>query len=140
MRTVVFRVSQSVDFSRAMSRMRSWLDSYGCSSCRFKSDRYSDAVLVSVEFTDDADADAFKERFAGIESDVYPTGRQERDTMEQVCWWRLMAEETRAESDQFASKAAKETMAQVAVSYDRLAEDLEKRLTNPRYRNGLFVG
>jgi hypothetical protein len=31
-------------------------------------------------------------------------------------------------------------MAQVAMSYDRLADDLERRLANPRYRNGLIIG
>ncbi|HUC70525.1 MAG TPA: hypothetical protein VMS01_04975 [Stellaceae bacterium] len=55
------------------------------------------------------------------------------------CRWRLTAEEIRAEADEFASEAARETMAQVAMSYDRMAEDLEKRLANPRYRDGLFV-
>jgi hypothetical protein len=66
-----------------------------------------------------------------------------RETMEQVCRWRLPVaadgEEIRAEADEFASEAARETMAQVAMSYDRMAEDLEKRLVNPRYRDGLFV-
>lgn len=67
-------------------------------------------------------------------------GRPQRETMEQVCWWRLVAEETRAEADQFTSKAAKDALAQVAMSYDQMADDLEKRLANTRYRNGLFIG
>ena len=141
MRTVVLRLSRSADFSTELGKMRSWLDAYGCASFRFKYHLRSDTVLVKVEFTKDADGDAFKQRFNGNESEaVSSTNRRARETMEQVCWWRLMAEETRAEADQFASMAAKGTMAQVAESYDRLADDLEKRLANPRYRNGLFVG
>ena len=55
-------------------------------------------------------------------------------------WSECLAGFRAIEADQFASEAAKETMAQVAMSYDRMADDLEKRLANPRYRNGLFVG
>ena len=59
--------------------------------------------------------------------------------MAQVCWWRLTAEEIRTEADEFRSEAAREAMVQVASSYDRMAEDLEKPLANPRYRDGLFI-
>jgi hypothetical protein len=45
-----------------------------------------------------------------------------------------MAEEIRAEAVGFASEGAKETMANVALTYDRMAEDLEKRLGNLRYQ------
>jgi hypothetical protein len=121
--------------------MRSWLDAYGCASFRFKYHLHSITVLVKVEFATDADADAFKRRFDLDKTDfVNSTSRRMGETMAQVLWWRLMAEETRAKADHFSSDAAKETMARVAMSYDRLADDLEKRLANPRYRNGLFVG
>jgi hypothetical protein len=101
----------------------------------------SDTVLVKVEFTKGRDADAFKSCFDPNDSYIVnPTRRGLQETMDQVCWWRLMAEETRTQGDQFASADAKETMAQVAMSYDRLADDLERRLANPRYRNGLVVG
>jgi hypothetical protein len=123
-----------------MIRMQSWLDAHGCSSFRLQSDRQSNIILVKVEFAKDADAEAFRGRFDGNESDVNPTTRRALETMEQVCWWRLMAEEIRAEADEFASQAGKETMAQVAICYDRMADDLEKRLANPRYLYGLHVG
>ena len=55
--------------------------------------------------------------------------------MGQACWWRLIAEEIRTEGDQLAFEPAKQTMWDVALSYARLAEDLEKRLANPRYEN-----
>jgi hypothetical protein len=121
--------------------MRSWVDAHGCSSFRLKNHQQSDTVLVKVEFTKGRDADAFKSRFDPNDSYVVnPARRGLQETMDQVCWWRLMAEETRTQGDQFALADAKETMAQVAMSYDRLADDLERRLANPRYRNGLVVG
>ena len=83
---------------------------------------------------------AFKQRFDGTESDfVKPGNLKFRETMEQVCWWRLTAEEVRAEADEFTSESARETMVQVALSYDLMAEDLERRLANRRSRDGLFV-
>ena len=51
----------------------------------------------------------------------------------------LRAEEIRTEAEDYRSRAARQTMAQVALSYDRMAENLERRLTNARYRNGLSV-
>jgi hypothetical protein len=52
--------------------------------------------------------------------------------MEQVCWWRLKAEEVRTEADGFASDPAKETMHTVAQTWDRMAQDLERRLGNTK--------
>lgn len=138
---MVLRLSQSADFSITINKMRSWVDAHGCSSFRLKNHQQSDTVLVKVEFTKGRDADAFKSRFDPNDSYVVnPARRGLQETMDQVCWWRLMAEETRTQGDQFALADAKETMAQVAMSYDRLADDLERRLANPRYRNGLVVG
>jgi hypothetical protein len=54
------------------------------------------------------------------------------ETMEQVCWWRLKAEEVRTEADGFASDPAKETMHTVAQTWDRMAQDLERRLGNTK--------
>lgn len=45
-----------------------------------------------------------------------------------------MAEEIRTEADGFASEGAKETMANVALTYDRMAENLERRLRNLPYQ------
>jgi hypothetical protein len=45
-----------------------------------------------------------------------------------------MAEEIRTEADWFSSEAAKDTMANVAQTYDRMADDLERRLGNLSYQ------
>ena len=128
------------DFSAQMSSMRSWLDARGCSPSKFDYDSTGETVIVKVEFGEDREAEAFKERFDGTESDfVKPRNLRFRETMEQVCWWRLTAEEIRAEADEFTSKSARETMAQVAFSYDLMAEDLERRLANQRSRDSWFV-
>src|SRR5262249_12966280 len=50
------------------------------------------------------------------------------ETMATVCWWRLKAEEIRAEYDNFACSSARDTMAGVARCYDTMAEHLEHRL------------
>jgi hypothetical protein len=41
---------------------------------------------------------------------------------------RLMAEEVRADADEMSCTSAKEMMGSVAATYDRLAENLERRL------------
>jgi hypothetical protein len=103
---VVLRLSQSADFSITINKMRSWVDAHGCSSFRFKNHQQSDTVLVKVEFTKGRDADAFKSRFDSDDSYVVnPTRRGLQETMDQVCWWRLMAEETRTQGDQFGLAA-----------------------------------
>jgi hypothetical protein len=55
------------------------------------------------------------------------------ETMAQVCWWRLMAEEVRTEADGFSSASAKEAMHSVAETWDRMAEDLERRLSKAEH-------
>jgi hypothetical protein len=123
-----------------MTNMRSWLDAHGLTPSRFRCNLQPQTVTIEAEFSDEREAEMFKRQFAGLNGNPVRSKRpQHRETMEQVCWWRLTAEELRAEADEFASKSARETMALVAQSYDRMAEDLEKRLGNPRYRNGLFI-
>jgi hypothetical protein len=141
MRTVTVSLSRRTDgLSTHMTSMRAWLDEHHCSPSRFHYDLRRDMVLIEVDFATEAEAEAFRRQFAGNDTGSRRLKRpHRRETMEQVCWWRLTAEEIRAEAEMFSSKAARETMAQVALSYDRLAEDLEKRLANPRYRDGLIV-
>ncbi|HUC09507.1 MAG TPA: hypothetical protein VL985_03665 [Stellaceae bacterium] len=95
---------------------------------------------MQVEFGSAPEAEAFKRRFE-LTSGGYAAQKavQPRETMEQVCWWRLTAEEIRAEADGFTSTSARKTMSQIAQSYDRMAEDLEKRLGTPRYHHGLII-
>jgi hypothetical protein len=50
------------------------------------------------------------------------------ETMADVCWWRLIAEEVRTEADDFSSPSAKATMFDVAATWDRMADNLERNL------------
>ena len=123
--------------SAEMTSMRSWLDAHRCAPSKFECDLLPDTVVMQIEFNSAQEAEAFNRRFeAGV---VGGKSARPRQTMEQVCWWRLTAEEIRAEADGFTSSSARETMSQIALSYDRMAEDLEKRLGESRYRLGLVV-
>lgn len=140
MQSVIIRLPRgATDLSAQMTMMRSWLDTHKCTPSRFHYDLQPQMVVIEVEFSDQQEAETFKRQFVGAHNDRKAAGVRRRETMEQVCWWRLRAEELRTEAEEFASDAARETMAQVAQSYDRLAEDLEKRLGDPRYRYGLFI-
>jgi hypothetical protein len=130
----------AASLSSEMTNMRLWLDAHHSSPSRFHYDLLPDSVVVQVEFSGEDDADAFKQRFDSAQNDPHSAkATPRRETMEQVCWWRLTAEEIRSEADEFRSQSARETMSQIALSYDRMAEDLEKRLAERRYRNGLIV-
>ena len=141
MHTVILRLPRgAISLSTQMTSMRLWLDTHRFAPSRFHYNLQPQTVIIEAEFSDEREAEAFKRQFTGPNGDLGRSKRpQRRETMEQVCWWRLTAEELRAEAEEFASKSARETMGLVALSYDRLAEDLEKRLGNPRYRNGLFI-
>jgi len=128
MRTIMIRV-RTADFSAQMAGMRKWLDERRYEPARFTCGRHADFVVISVDFNNDAQAEAFEARFDGQHSPpepgdplparpFLPNGNQDQvviaGTMAQVCWWRLMAEEVRAEADGFACTSAKETMVIVA--------------------------
>jgi hypothetical protein len=49
------------------------------------------------------------------------------ETIGEVCWYRLRAEEVRTEADGFSSPPARATMYYVAETWDLLAENLERR-------------
>ena len=51
------------------------------------------------------------------------------ETMAEVCWWRLMAEEVRTQAEDFSSASTKTTMLDVAATWDRMADNLERHLT-----------
>ena len=53
--------------------------------------------------------------------------------MEQVSWWRLMAEEVRTDADEMSCTSAREMMGSVAATYDQLADNLERRLGSGSY-------
>jgi hypothetical protein len=50
------------------------------------------------------------------------------ETIVHVDGWRMRAEDIRATAEGFASPSAKETMLEVAQTYERMADDLESRL------------
>jgi hypothetical protein len=56
------------------------------------------------------------------------------ETMAEVCWWRLMAEEVRTQAEDFSSPSAKTTMFNVAAAWDRMADDLEGHLARQSER------
>jgi hypothetical protein len=56
------------------------------------------------------------------------------ETMAEVCWWRLMAEEVRTQAEDFSSPSAKTTMLDVAATWDRMADDLEGHLARQSER------
>lgn len=64
MRTVKVRM-RAADLSREMAAMREWLDRNGYEPKRFDCDQDGDAVVLSVDFMVDAEAEAFAVRFDG---------------------------------------------------------------------------
>jgi hypothetical protein len=139
MRTIIIRLPGTDDFSAELAEMQLWLDDHGFSPSSFKYDLSLETPIIQVVFGSDGEAELFKRRFDGRESDFVNFERPGLpETMERACWWRLMAEEIRAEADGFASKSAQETMANVALTYERMADALERRLGNRDYR-GLLV-
>ena len=138
MRTIIIKLPPTVDLSLEMAEMRGWLDSHSSAPSSFEYDLERESTIIHVQFTTEEQAELFKKHFDGSESEFVNFERPRLlETMERACWWRLMAEEIRTEADGFTSDAAKETMANVALTYDRMAEDLEKRLENRRY-HGMF--
>jgi hypothetical protein len=64
MRTVIVHLSGE-DFSATIVRMRDWLEKNRCEPTGYRYDQDEDAVVVSVDFTVNAQAEAFAKRFDG---------------------------------------------------------------------------
>jgi hypothetical protein len=62
MRTVKIWL-QPADLSREMGAMREWLDQTGYQPRRFTCDQEGEAVVVFVDFMDDAQGEEFAARF-----------------------------------------------------------------------------
>ena len=62
MRTVVLRLSGE-EFSTTIVRMRDWLERNRCEPTGYRYDQDEDAVVLTVDFTVDAQAKAFVKRF-----------------------------------------------------------------------------
>ena len=124
MRTIIIKLPATVDLCFEIAEMRGWLDGHSCAPSSFRYDLEGDSTIIHVQFTKDEEAEVFKRHFNGSESE-YVNSEQPRllETVERACWWRLMAEEIRTEADGFTSDAAKETTADVALTYDRMADN-----------------
>jgi hypothetical protein len=132
-----------------MTAMRAWLDENGCEPAKFTCERYGEITIIALDFANEAQAEAFARRFEAPTSmagssilldqpepspDPNTWGPRigERETMLQVCRWRIMAEEIRTEADGLSTQSAKETMQTVAETWDLMAKNLERRLMQQR--------
>jgi hypothetical protein len=148
---------RGAEFAQKMSEMRIWLDEHFFEPIRFTYRQNREAIVITVDFQEDHHAEAFESRFAGRQPEAAASLRsaqkqvsraagvgigmpEARGTMAQACWYRLVAEEIRTESDNFGSDAARETMEIAARGWDQLAEELEHRLArNSDQLQGLFL-
>ena len=149
MRTATITL-RGAEFAQKMSEMRAWLDRHSFEPTRFTYKQDREIILITVDFKENYQAEAFQSRFDGHQHEMAFSHRSvqkqlnrasaiaswgeagTRGTMAQACWWRLVAEEIRTEADNFGSEAARETMEMAARSWEQLAEELEDRLA----RNG----
>ena len=70
MRMVTVRLP-AAGFSAALAAMREWLDCNGCEPTKFKYDQDEEAVVLSVDFPNDQEGEAFAGHFDHKE----PAGR-----------------------------------------------------------------
>ena len=148
MRTATITL-RGADFAKKMSEMRGWLDRHSFEPTRFTYKQDREIIVITVDFQENHQAEAFQSRFNGQQHEMASShrnvqkqlnragaiaswGAETRGTMAQACWWRLVAEEIRTEADHFGSEAARETMEIAARGWEQLAEELEDRLA----RNG----
>jgi hypothetical protein len=137
------------EFAKKMSEMRAWLDQNFFRPTKFTYNQDREIIVISVDFQEVHQAEAFQSRFNGRQPEVASSFRsvqellapapvvrlgmpEARGTMAHACWYRLVAEEIRTESDNFGSDSARETMEIAARGWEQLAEELEHRLA----RNG----
>ena len=66
MRTVTVRM-HAADLSSQMAAMRDWLDHHRYAPTRFVYDQTDNALVISVEFPNDLEGEAFARRFDGQE-------------------------------------------------------------------------
>jgi hypothetical protein len=145
MRTATINL-HGADFAKKMSEMRIWLDRHSFEPTRFTYKQDREIIVITVDFKENQQAEAFQSRFDGQQREGVSSHRnvqkqlnradaiaswgaaETRGTMAQACWWRLVAEEIRTEADDFGSEAARETMEMAARSWEQMAEELEDRL------------
>ena len=62
MRTIVIRLT-GADLAAEMAEMRNWLDEHRCEPAKFTCAQEGRSTVISADFNDDAEAQAFKGRF-----------------------------------------------------------------------------
>jgi hypothetical protein len=75
MRTVAIRLVDA-EFAQQMALMRDWLDRQCSEPTRFIYEQANDEVVVSVEFPNEGDAEAFAIRFLRQEHPDHQNGSQ----------------------------------------------------------------
>ena len=130
MRAIIVELPAMTDITAELSQIRTWCGDHQCEPTSFRYHLNGNAKFIVVaEFIKNTCAELFKKRFSGLESEfVNLKQKHSIETMATVCWWRLKAEDIRAEYDNFACSSARDTMAGVARCYDTMAEHLEHRL------------
>jgi hypothetical protein len=149
MRTAIITL-RGAEFAQKMSEMRAWLDRHSFEPTRFTYKQDREIIVITVDFKENHQAEAFQSRFDGQQREMVSSHRSVQKqlnragaiaswgasetpaTMAQACWWRLVAEEIRTEAENFGSVSARETMEIAARGWEQLAEELEDRLA----RNG----
>jgi hypothetical protein len=118
MRAIIVEFPAGTDHIAELDQIRTWCNDHQCELTSFKYHLNGNANLIVVsEFIKDTNADLFKKHFHGLESEFLNLDRRHsRETMATACWWRLKAEEIRAEYEDFAR------------CYNIIAEHLEHRL------------
>ena len=61
--TAVVRVANPTELSAFMTRMRVWMDEHKCEPSRFRYNNSRASLVIRVDFTKAAEAEAFKTRF-----------------------------------------------------------------------------
>jgi Ni,Fe-hydrogenase I small subunit len=65
---VIQVVVARVSFADTLGAMRNWLDQHGRPLVRFETASDADAIVMRVQFDDDALAEAFRQRFDGTDA------------------------------------------------------------------------
>ena len=155
MRTATITL-RGADFAKKMSEMRIWLDRHSFDPTRFTYKQDREIIVITVDFPENHQAEAFQSRFDGQQREMASShrsvqkqlnragaiaswGAETRGTMAQACWWRLVAEKIRTEAENLGLEAARETMEMAARSWEQMAEELENRLArNGNQQQGFF--
>jgi hypothetical protein len=130
MRAIIVELPEAADIIAGLRQIRTWCEDHRCEPTSFKYHlNGNNNLIVVTEFAKDTEADLFKDHFRGLESEFFTLERRHSlETMATACWWRLKAEEIRAEYADFACSSARKTMADIARCYDNMAAHLEYRL------------